>query len=262
MIKPITIRKIQKYVYPYLFDIRNGLLDSCTINIDNPTVIINLSWVLMLFFIALFLHIILPESLSIPIIWIFVDIINIRTHIQRYHSNKSKPLPIAKIFTSRILLIFVDYGMECMLDWFYLPIDLIAQSLLISYYYFDLSLALKNKDFSFRTSYFRDRLFYYIGYGLPSVLFLYFNNPILFICTMFMALYSNTVLRENEKGPKYARWLPCKCNTIITDFDKFIEQLLDTLFCFILKHVDINTLNKYFNFDIDKFLATYIQKIE
>lgn len=125
-------------------------------------------------------------------------------------------------------------------EWLYFPIDLLLLSWSSSVWMFDLALTLENKDLSFRSSYFRDRCLYYIGYGFICGVSLYTKSYGCLTLFHIISLYSNSVVNDSNDKPRYARWIPHQGNKIPTEFDEWLEYGINSTIEFL-----INKINRY-----------------
>lgn len=156
--------------------------------------------------------------------------------------DRIRKLKLSNLLSSRIIFylfyVLLPFLMEVD-DWFIFPLDLILISWALSHWFFDGSLAIIGQDFSKRTTYFRDRFFYFVGFGILPGFLLYlilhldesYGWMAWYPLSIFhvMALHSQSVYEVGKRDPKYSRWLPHQGDKISMDLDEYLERLVDFL---------------------------------
>lgn len=239
--------KIKKNILSSLSEIWKGSLDSLDffpfqIHTSTDRLIIPLTFGIFIFhsILSLFLN----ENLFyywIYLLLLYNECMNIMVYIHRFliNDDKNKGIKISKIVTSRILL-WIFYVMipsiDSINDWLYFPLNVILLSWSTSAWTFDLALTLEGKNISFRTSYFRDRFLYYLGYGLPCGLALYMESYGILTILHLFCIYSNAVT-TNDNKPLYARWIPHQTNKIPTELEEYLEYVITSVLEYIGKRL-------------------------
>lgn len=219
-----TMNKVFKVIKPHASEAFSGVAASTDLHLKwNICMEIGITMFASIFIMGLITTLYI-ESYAIYVVLFLNDIANVVLQVGRQLDleNCSK-VPIVKIISSRLLMILFFFGLEEFLDYAIPPIDILIYSSFMSYYLFDLSLVMKNTTFSDRTSYFRDRFWFYCGYGFICTISLYFECYNTFTVAHFVALHSKKVMIKNEKAPKYARWLPHTSTKVPTSFYEFLE---------------------------------------
>ena len=162
--------------------------------------------------------------------------------------EKVETLKIPSLISSRIVFYTLYVILPYVADFeeiLFFPLNILLLSWIYSVWIFDPFMAVQGQDFSKRTTYFRDRFFYFAGYGIiPGIMLYSFflmeitTSPlILFILTMHhcIALYSRSVVKRDKNCPKYSRWLPHQKSKISLDMDEYFEYISNLI---VLRTVD------------------------
>lgn len=168
--------------------------------------------------------------------------LSVQTLRDRQMVDRIRKLKLSNLLSSRIVFylfyVLLPFLMEVD-EWFVFPLDLILISWALSQWFFDGSLAIIGQDFSKRTTYFRDRFFYFVGFGVMPGFLLYlilhldesYGWMAWYPLSVFhvMALHSQSVYTVGKRDPKYSRWLPHQGDKISMDLDEYLERAVDFL---------------------------------